>query len=133
MAWTTPKTDWAPDDAVSDTDFNRIEGDIAYLKPLILTGTFPAAASYDYNDGGLIAARGITKDNFVAINGSYLRQHPNDDAWRQFSYLVDPIYEVSARFITGDHGGTANSISFANIGTQVQGADFRLIIWYSAS
>lgn len=32
MAWQTPKTDWAPEDGVMASDFNRIEGNIQELK-----------------------------------------------------------------------------------------------------
>lgn len=31
VAWQTPKTDWTPPDGVTDTDFNRIEGNIAHI------------------------------------------------------------------------------------------------------
>jgi len=31
MAWSTPKTTWAASDAFSETDFNRMEGNIKYL------------------------------------------------------------------------------------------------------
>ena len=32
MAWTTPKTDWTTADGIADTDLNRIEANILYLK-----------------------------------------------------------------------------------------------------
>jgi len=32
MAWVAPKTSWNPTDGVADTDFERIEGNIDYLK-----------------------------------------------------------------------------------------------------
>jgi hypothetical protein len=34
MAWVTPKTDWATDDAVGTTDLNRIEGNLEHLSSL---------------------------------------------------------------------------------------------------
>ena len=39
MAWSTPKTDWAVNDAVHVDDFNRIEGNIDYLKSVLNTAT----------------------------------------------------------------------------------------------
>jgi hypothetical protein len=32
MAWVTPKLDWATNDGIGNADFNRIEGNIDYLK-----------------------------------------------------------------------------------------------------
>lgn len=37
MAWSTPKEDWAQDDVVAASDFNRIESNIAYLGPDLLS------------------------------------------------------------------------------------------------
>ena len=34
MAWNTPKTDWVASDKILFTDFNRITGNLAYLKTL---------------------------------------------------------------------------------------------------
>jgi len=34
--WSAPKTDWNPNDGLSDTDFNRIEGDIENLYDTIV-------------------------------------------------------------------------------------------------
>lgn len=34
MAWITPKTDWVASDKILFTDFNRITGNLAYLKTL---------------------------------------------------------------------------------------------------
>ena len=34
MAWITPKTDWGASDKILYTDFNRITGNLAYLKTL---------------------------------------------------------------------------------------------------
>jgi len=46
MAWVTPKTDWVPLDGISDTDLNRIEGNIAYLGDrVVLSGTCQSVIS----------------------------------------------------------------------------------------
>ena len=35
MAWQNPKTDWKAGDIPTASDFNRIEGNIQYLKELL--------------------------------------------------------------------------------------------------
>ena len=57
MAWQTPKVDWAPEDGVLDADFNRIEGNINFLKgvsdrvtPNILTDDVTIYVSPSGND-----------------------------------------------------------------------------------
>ena len=58
MAWTAPKTDWAPTDGIADTDLNRIEGDVEYLGEHVdaLENTFELSASHIGSSGISIGA-----------------------------------------------------------------------------
>lgn len=50
MAWTTPKTDWAPPDSVRDSDMNRIEGNILELSKSTAASMISLYVSPDGND-----------------------------------------------------------------------------------
>lgn len=54
MPWVAPKTNWTPVDGVADVDFNRIEGNLAELKPvvdaaLLKTGSVPMTGDLEFN------------------------------------------------------------------------------------
>lgn len=50
MAWTTPKTDWAPPDSVRDSDMNRIEGNILELSKSTAASMISLYVSPNGND-----------------------------------------------------------------------------------
>jgi hypothetical protein len=86
MAWITPKTDWAASDAVAETDFNRIEGDILLmggnipLRHKVFTGTLPSGANSALNNTG------IDPSKVVRISGVFSKLSPTGNlAWWDIS------------------------------------------------
>ncbi len=71
-SWTTPKTDWnSSQQGVTDTDFNRIEGNTQYLyetPALDLTSIIAHIGGVDSNSGTSAVASFTRKGNTVFLN-----------------------------------------------------------------
>ena len=72
MAWVTPKTDWATDDAVGTTDLNRIEGNIDFLLDIVREsgGDVASANNLDIDaDNDFFNVTGTTAIYFLKTTG----------------------------------------------------------------
>ena len=140
MAWVTPKTDWATDDAVGTADLNRIEENISVLKGIVnllfpflgqLKGTATVnvstyAMTFDNIDtvGGnyyelpgallrFISVNGITPGTIITLRGSGLVLAHDYGAPPEFTYAA--IYCPTKADITIGSSGSPSSAEFVSL------------------
>lgn len=103
MAWAAPKTNWAVGDLVSNSDFNRIEGNIEYLKdsPTLNAPTVTTQTSED--------------NSTKVANTSFVKNNPTTaKAWVNFDGTGTTAIRSSYNVSSITHVGVGNyTINFA--------------------